>query len=729
MPTPAERGDACARFLGVVPYSLYPFQEEAILAWAECEGGLLVTAPTGMGKTVVAEAAVYEALETGSRLYYTTPLIALTDQKYHDLQDRAEQWGFPRESIGLITGNRRENPQAPVRVVVTEILLNHLLSRDERFEDVSSVVMDEFHWMNDEERGIVWELSLVLLPRHVRVLLLSATVGNPVELTLWLGERHGRPIRLVRTDERRVPLDFHWVDGEFLTDQLQSMALGDDEARRVPALVFSFSRDDCWDLAERLKGLPLASAEARGALEERLEPEFWRHGAGPKLRQMLLRGVGVHHAGVLPKYKEKIEELFLEKLLPVVCCTETLAAGVNLPARSVVLASLLHGKPGSRKLIEAASAHQIFGRAGRPQFDTRGHVYVMAHEDDVRIAKWRKRMEALESAGKDPNVLRMRKELERKRPTRRSTEQYWSEGQLRALVEAGPAKLRSRAMIPYRLLIWLLDRSADLALVRQFLGQRFAPADDMARWTRELDAMLANLEKLGHATRDPNDPNRVRLAEGAAASLAFRGIEPLWGAFLARELAFASLAEKIHALEASLDLPRQVARKGGAREGEPGPLQREKMEPLMTAMGIALTRPEPTEEEREHARLFPPDETDERERPPEFPEMLKIAFEAELAVPEDFPVQPKWIAGGVLDAGGDFHRFVSAHDLPKNEGLVLRHLLRVVLLAAEFFERTRDPDYEELARRLTATTRQVDPRYTDRFLAKAREDPAAIVPR
>ncbi|MBL8694752.1 MAG: DEAD/DEAH box helicase [Planctomycetes bacterium] len=723
-PAPVDRAEAVTRFLDVVPHQLYPFQEEAILAWAECEGGLMVTAPTGMGKTIVAEAAVFEALSTGKRIYYTTPLIALTDQKYHELQDRAEKWGFPRESVGLITGNRRENPNAVVRVVVAEILLNHLLSKQERFDDVGSVVMDEFHWFNDEDRGAVWELALVLMPEHVRVLLLSATVGNPVEFTLWLGERNKRPLRLVRTEQRRVPLHFTWVSDEFLTDHLESMVSDDDARNRVPALVFSFSRDECWELAERLKGLRLATADQRQRAETRMDellsPAEWKQGAGPKLRQMLGRGVGVHHAGILPKFKDVVETLFLEKLLPFVACTETLAAGVNLPARSVVLTTLLHGKPGSRKLISSASAHQMFGRAGRPQFDTEGFVFAMAHEDDVRIAKWRKRMEQLDAAGKDPNVLRMRKDLERKKPARRTTEQYWSEGQLKSLVAAGPAKLASRGMIPYRMLLWLLQRTDDLREVRGFLSRRFAPAEQIEKWTRQLDAMVANLEKLGHLTRVEGDIERVQVGAEVDKLLLFRSVEPPYAAFLARELVFANLYEKVQALESVLDLPWQVAKRGGLPTVEPGPLQREKLEPMMTAMGIALTRPEPTPEELERARMFAPDEDpDERERPPTFPEMLKIAFEAELAFPEDIPVQPKWIAGGVLSESGDFFKYISSRDLQKNEGLVLRHLLRLVVTAQEFHERTEDPDYEEIGRRLTAVTRQVDARYTDRFLGAA----------
>ncbi|UCC31482.1 MAG: DEAD/DEAH box helicase, partial [Phycisphaerales bacterium] len=144
-----DRGEICSRFLDAVEYELYPFQEEALLAWFESEAGLLVTVPTGMGKTLIAEAAIFEALHAGQRLYYTTPLIALTDQKFREFQDRAESWGFPRQEIGLITGNRRVNPDARIRIVVAEILLNHILAGQEQLDDVSSVVMDEFHYFND----------------------------------------------------------------------------------------------------------------------------------------------------------------------------------------------------------------------------------------------------------------------------------------------------------------------------------------------------------------------------------------------------------------------------------------------------------------------------------------------------------------------------------------------------------------------------------------------------
>ncbi len=276
-----DRADICARFLDVLEFDPYPFQEEALLAWFDETDGVLVSAPTGMGKTVIAEAAIFEALTARRRLYYTTPLIALTDQKFREFQTKAVAWGFAPEDVGLITGNRRENPDALVRVVVAEILLNHLIAEEECFDDVSGVVMDEFHNFNDYERGIVWELSLVLLPKSVRLLLLSATVGNRVEFIRWLEVEHGRSVRLVATNERKVPLEYVWVGDKLMTEHLPEMVSDDDAANRAPALVFCFNRDECWQIAEKMKGLKLIEPEARDRIEALLSPEDFAEGIGP----------------------------------------------------------------------------------------------------------------------------------------------------------------------------------------------------------------------------------------------------------------------------------------------------------------------------------------------------------------------------------------------------------------------------------------------------------------
>ncbi|MCG8409268.1 MAG: DEAD/DEAH box helicase [Phycisphaerales bacterium] len=721
-----NRDEICAKFLDSISFDLYAYQEEALLAWFEAESGVMVCAPTGMGKTLIAEAALFEALHTRKRLYYTTPLIALTDQKFREMQDLAEGWGFSRDDVGLITGNRSENADAIVRVVVAEILLNHLLSRDPAIADlehVGAVVMDEFHSFNDFSRGIVWELSLALLPEHVRVLMLSATVGNPREFATWLKKEHGREVRVILSDERRVQLEFIWVEEKLLTEQLTGMVSDDDAENRTPALVFCFNRDECWDVAEKMKGLSLITTEKRQQIEAFLAEykEDLIEGVGPKLKQMLVRGVGVHHAGVLPRHKEIVETLFQQKLVPFVICTETLAAGINLPARSVVLSTLIKGKKGEKKLIPSASAHQMFGRAGRPQYDTRGYVFAAAHDDDVKIIKWKKKYDQIDPKSKDPGIMQARKALERKKPTRRKTQQYWSEGQFKQLIEAGPAKLFSRSMIPYQVLIFLLTKTGTLHEAREFVSKRFNTPERLAKFQEQLDFMLKNMASLGYLTL-AEDGDHITLDESIYKLLTFRSIDPLYGAYLVEHLARSDFGEKLLALESVLEIPNAILRHVHLPDLEPGPLQREVLDPLMIQMGIVIAKTAAEDEDDDGAdyRDDPWWDGESRDYPPTFPEMLKIAFEAKLAAPEPVWVQPKWVGSGMFD-DCDFYKFVRNRTLIKQEGLILRHLLRLVILSGEFFSLSEDPDYLRIGELATACCQKVDQRYTDRFLAEAQE--------
>ncbi len=718
-----DRAEICDKFLDKLAFDPYPFQEEALLAWFEVEGGVLVTAPTGMGKTLIAEAAIFEALASGQRLYYTTPLIALTDQKFREFQDRAEDWGFPRDEIGLITGNRRINPDARVRIVVAEILLNHLLAGDESFHDVSGVVMDEFHYFNDWDRGIVWELSLALLPVNVRLMLLSATVGNAPNFTGWLAEEFDRRVRLIHSDERRVPLEFSWVEDKIMAEHLPAMLTEADAENRTPALVFCFDRDECWEVAERLKGMKLTNPEARAQIDELIDKADFADGIGPKLRQMLTCGVGVHHAGVLPKHKEVVEALFLKKLIPFVICTETLAAGVNLPARSVVLSTLLKGPRGDKKLIPSSAAHQMFGRAGRPQFDTTGYVHVLAHEDDVKIIKWRKKYDQIDPKSKDPGIMRARKQLERKKPSRRKTVQYWAEGQLKTLIAAGPAKLASRSMIPYQFLIYMLRKSGVVQEVRDFLDKRFAGPRKLEKFQDQLDHMINNLAAFGYLTK-AEDGNHVTVNENIEKLVMFRSVDPLYGVFLTEQLARASFEEKVQAIESVLPVPPSIGYRVRLPFLDPGPLQAEVIEPQLIQMGIITARVQQEEEEPDDGirRMDERWDDDEPREPSNLAEMLKALFDDKLASPEDVLVQPKWLAGALFTMEGDFYKFTKAANLQKNEGLAMRHLLRLVILAGEFAQLSDgDPDYEKIGELATQICQQVDPSYTDRFLTSDAE--------
>lgn len=509
MPSDLSRDDHASAYLDQLVHEPYPFQEEALLTWFTTEQGVLICAPTGMGKTLIAEAALFEALSTGKQAYYTTPLIALTEQKFQEVQAAAVRWGFREEDVGLVTGNRKVNPDATVLVVVAEILLNRLLDRDAfDFTDVSSVVMDEFHSFNDPERGIVWELSLGMLPKSVRLMLLSATVGNTAEFLIWLNKSHGRRLDLVQSTERKVPLRHHWVEDQLLNEQVERMATGDDETRKTPMLLFCFNRDECWSVAEQLKGKSLLGDGQQKQLDAELKQYDWSQGAGPKLKTILLRGVGVHHAGLLAKYKRVVERLFQRKLLTVCVCTETLAAGINLPARSVLLNTLLKGPPGKKKLIDPSSAHQMFGRAGRPQFDTEGHVFSLAHEDDVKIARAKRKMDQIPEDTKDPLLIKKRKQLKKKLPKRRTTVQYWNETQFERLIESPPGNLMSQGNLPWRLLAYLLSFSHEVEPLRRAVRKRLMTPKQIESAEQRLTEMLLTLEAGGYVNLVPKSPQR-----------------------------------------------------------------------------------------------------------------------------------------------------------------------------------------------------------------------------
>ncbi len=736
-----SRDELADRYLGQLPYPPYPVQEEALLAWFTAEQGVLVCAPTGMGKTLIAQAALFEALHTGQVAYYTTPLIALTEQKFAEMQASAVRWGFAAEEVGLVTGNRRVNANARILVVVAEILLNRLLHPEGfDFGHVSAVVMDEFHSFADPERGIVWELSLGLLPKPIRLLLLSATVGNSIEFCNWLERCHGRKVQLVESKERKIPLTYHWVPDQFLNEQLVLMAKGDGHTRKMPALVFCFNRDECWSVAEQLKGLPLLADQHKAPLHAEVNKLDWTKGVGPKIKQMLHRGVGVHHAGLLPKYRRVVEDLFVRKLLAVVICTETLAAGINLPARSVVLSSLVKGPTGRQKLVDASTAQQIFGRAGRPQFDERGYVFALAHEDDVRILRWKEQYDAIPEDTRDPNLLKAKKNLKRKKPARREKQLYWHESQFKQMQGAAPGKLYSKGPLPWRLLAYLLQVSPEVARVRHFLRKRLLDEPRIRASEQGLERMLLTLARAGFVSLEPPLPPPSEQAETPPYSavlaqptpeldklLIFRSIHPLYGAFLLNHLGIADRDERLQALESVLEVPRPIlryVRVPRAEELPPGPLATTRLDPELVQRGLMSTRflhnPEQTENDEEEW-------VEDEEYPPTLAEKLRLLFDALYPEVTEVMTQSVWAAGELLRLAGDFNKFVQSRDLVKQEGIIFRHLLRLVLLCGEFAELcpadTTAPawqaDLQDISERLTASCRAVDPSSTDEAIERA----------
>ncbi len=800
-----RRDEIAERYFDQLPFSPYPFQEDALLAWYTAEQGILACAPTGMGKTLVAEAAIFESLHLGKTAYYTTPLIALTDQKFRELQQSAVRWGFSADDVGLVTGNRKVNPDARILVVVAEILLNRLLHRDAfNFDDVWAVVMDEFHSFNDRERGIVWEFGLSLLPQHVRTLLISATVGNSMEFTNWLSHVHDRKLKLIQGTERKVPLSFSWVEDALLDEHVERMVAGDESLRRTPALIFCFNRSQCWTVAEQLKGKKVVTPEQQKQLGAELDQHDWTLGAGPKLKRILIRGIGVHHAGVLPRYRRIVEDLFQKKLLSFCVCTETLAAGINLPARSVVLPGLLKGPPKKKKLIEPSSAHQMFGRAGRPQYDDQGFVYALAHDDDVKILRWREKYDQIPEDTKDPGLRKAKKALKKKMPKRREGFQYWSEAQFQQLIAAPPADLASRGPLPWRLLVYMLDASSDVDLIRKLVAGRLLKGNGHEVAQKQLTQMLMTLWRGGYVQLEPKpplvaiakndealdagessdplpstpaqadpEPQKLTLdlgqrkpkaepkpidSEKSSSSkkkktadiepekpaykpklaipnesmfdlLKLRGVNPLYAMFLVNHLGIADQNERILAIESLLEFSKSVGRATWVPRPDElpsGPLATTRLDPQLLKLGLAtaeeLGAVEKDEDEDERRGWY----DDEPVWVLTLPHKLQRLFQ------HDFPnvdvrISPVWVAGEVLKYD-DFNKYITGNKLQLQEGVVFRHLLRMILTIDEL-STLCPPDIEhdvwrseigQIADDLERICRDADSQSTDQWLDESR---------
>ncbi|HMO13165.1 MAG TPA: DEAD/DEAH box helicase [Pirellulaceae bacterium] len=811
-----EQRDIIAQeYFELLPFAPYPVQEEALLSWFTESQGVLVCAPTGTGKTLIAEAAIFEALKLGKTAYYTTPLIALTDQKFRELQESVASWGFSPREVGLVTGNRKVNPDAKIQVVVAEILLNRLLhSQAFDFQHVWAVVMDEFHSFNDPERGIVWEFGLGLLPDTVKTLLLSATVGNALEFVNWLKFRHQRNLKLVSSSERKVPLTYRWVGDTILPDFMEEIVKGDESARRTPALVFCFNREQCWTLAEQLKGKRVIDAEQQRVLAQQLEQYDWSQGAGPKLKQILIRGIGVHHAGVLPKYRRIVESLFQQKLLSICVCTETLAAGINLPARSVVLPTLLKGPPGKMKLIDPSSAHQMFGRAGRPQYDDQGFVFALAHEDDVKILRWQEKFDQIPADTKDPGLLKAKKQLKKKQPKRSDTVQYWDENQFHRLIVAPPVNLESKGDFPWRLLVYMIDQSPDVDLLRRLVDKRLLQGKKAEQAQKQLLQMLIVLHRSGYVELEPkpplaeidklsaaindsakpkvdgnerstgkaasdNNPEQINATEGLFSAalrtsrqptratetmrlpigktpsvasegpvapsyfperavaterlpdlLKLRGVHPLYAMFLLNHMGIADRSERLQAMESLLELPGSIGKAIRVPDHDtlpPGPLATTRLDEQLLRLGLATAA---------ELRVLEPD--DEQSQPgwsdDERVYVLTLAHKLHRLFEYDFPgvhdvrVWPCWVAGELLNYQGDFNKYITSNGLQKQEGMIFRHLLRLVLLIDEFAmlcppdieHRVWQDDLGTIADQLETSCRDVDPDSTEQWLEQAR---------
>ncbi|MDR3614607.1 MAG: DEAD/DEAH box helicase [Candidatus Obscuribacterales bacterium] len=397
-------------------FKLDDFQIEAI-NHLEAGSSVIVCAPTGSGKTVVAEYAVEMALRTNKRCFYTTPLKALSNQKLYDLKQK-----YGEDKVGLLTGDISVNREAPIVVMTTEVFRNMLYGTilgdvSKNLRDVAFVILDECHYMNDAERGTVWEESIIYAPKDIQLVGLSATVANAQELTTWIDETHG-PTHLVQSNFRPVPLRFYYFGDRHIYPLLdpgkgvvnsmlksrfgQKRPLHKGMKRRnipslganpadvlgvlsgrnmLPAIYFLFSRRGCEESMKKARGIPLLNVQEQSELKEIVTNYIQDH---PNLANhphlpYLFEGLSVHHAGMLPSWKAMVEKLFQRGLLKVVFATETLAAGINMPARTTVISSISKRSDDGHRHLHASEFLQMSGRAGRRGMDEVGHVVVLHH--------------------------------------------------------------------------------------------------------------------------------------------------------------------------------------------------------------------------------------------------------------------------------------------------------------------------------------------------------------
>jgi superfamily II RNA helicase len=398
-------------------FQLDPFQIEAI-EWIEKEHSLLVSAPTGSGKTLIAERAVEKALARGERVIYTAPIKALSNQKFRDFQER-----FGKDTVGILTGDVSINSDAPLLIMTTEIYRNCLFENTERIQKIGWVIFDEVHYLDDAQRGTVWEEALLFTPPEIRILALSATIPNVQELAAWIRQIHQRPIAVIEEAHRPVPLHFLFqCQGKILTNtkslrkegylQRDNWQLSMRERRRgwqpprarpnrlhdilkhlidqdqLPAIYFAFGRKRTAMLAWEVAHFDLMRDAERRQIRALYDQLLTRYDlAGDKtaeeIRPLVEQGIAYHHAGMLPTLKEVIERLFTSRLLKLIFTTETFALGINMPARTVVFDELEKFYGTGFKPLTTRDFFQMAGRAGRRGMDPEGFVYCRIHPNDI----------------------------------------------------------------------------------------------------------------------------------------------------------------------------------------------------------------------------------------------------------------------------------------------------------------------------------------------------------
>ncbi len=470
--------DRFMRWTADVGLTLYPAQEEALLEVMSGQHVILST-PTGSGKSLVALGLHYMAVCQGKRSYYTAPIKALVSEKFFDLCE-----AFGAEQVGMLTGDASINWSAPIICCTAEVLASMAISSGER-TDAPCVVMDEFHYYGDRDRGVAWQIPLLELPR-TQLLLMSATLGDTSDIERRIEDVTGRAVSRVHSDERPVPLDFSYAETA-VHETVESLL----QSRKAPIYIVHFTQREAAEQAQALTSAQITDKDEKRAVLDAIAGFKFDSPYGKDVRRMLGHGIGLHHAGLLPKYRLLVERLAQQGLLKVICGTDTLGVGVNVPIRSVLFSKLCKFDGEKTAILSVRDFKQIAGRAGRKGFDDAGSVVVQAPEH----VTLNKKLEA--KAQQRPGK---KKVVKKKPPTRGYV--AWNEATLERLVESPPETLESRFRLDHGLLIGCLKASGvggvgGYRRVLDLIDRCHEPDASKPRLRREAAALFRSLRTAG----------------------------------------------------------------------------------------------------------------------------------------------------------------------------------------------------------------------------------------
>lgn len=672
---------------------LYPHQDEAVI---ELLGGnhVVLATPTGSGKSLVAVGAHVAALARDEVSFYTAPIKALVSEKFFALIEV-----FGADNVGMLTGDAAVNPDAPIICCTAEVLANIAL-REGRSADIGLVVMDEFHFYSENDRGWAWQVPLLELV-DAQFVLMSATLGDVSFFVEDLKRRTGRDTAVVDDAERPVPLSFRW-SMEPLDDTLEELvATGQD-----PVYVVHFTQAAAVEHATSLLRHPPKKID-KEAIAERIGAFRFGAGFGKTLSRMVRNGIGVHHAGMLPKYRRLVETLAQAGLLRVICGTDTLGVGINVPIRTVLFTGLAKFDGNRQRVLRTREFQQIAGRAGRAGYDTAGYVVVQAPEHVIENEQAKAKAAARVAAGKKKSKAQLKKAPE--------GTVVWTEQTFDKLVAGVPERLTSRMKVDNSMLINVLTREEDaFAVVRRLVTDNHEERRGQLRLARRALRLGRSLVRTGIVTRlDPPDEHGRRFVLTVDLPDDFALNQPLAHFALA---AFDVLdpesetygLDVVSVVEAVLEAPRQIlmAQQHAARGVAIGEMKADGIEyDERMALLEEITWPQPLRE------------------------LLEALYETYRQthpwLPDD-ALGPKSVVREMWEQGMGFTDFVGRYQLARSEGLVLRYLTDAYrTLRQTVPEAHRAPEVEDVIEWLGETVRQTDSSLLDEWEALSDPDHAS----